>query len=611
MVEAAFPVKKYGKRDLSPTLLELGTWQLVALATVADELVRDLPRIVEVFGDLLGTSAARRAGGIPAYASDVVDDHTPFEMSIAVGGAAPELRLLVETVRGDSSLAARWDAARAIGERLRDRHGADLRRLERIADLFEPRGEHGTLALWYAVGFRAGAPPAWKSYFDLRAQGPDNARAVLEEALDRLGLSAAYPRLMREAASRDLLDELMYFSLDLESHSDARVKVYFRHHRATAADLERVVGGAGSAEPGEIRAFCAAILGHEGPYLPRPPVSCWSFSSGTEPSGATVYAPIAYYVRDDGEARARVRRWLDRTGIDPTGYERAISAFARRPLEAGVGMHSYVSFKRDRGVPKLTAYLAPEAYRTFPPGSLENRETASPRRPASPEQLVERYETTERVTDHPLFRRLARETPAVTPVWTILANNWVAVGDRFPRWLANLVARVDHDGMRSILAKQLNDELGNGDPAAAHRLLFQRMLADLEPYARRAAPGEPGIHDALLAPGRRFAEGLANNYLERPWLEAVGGTLVAEVYGKQVDQALGALLRRQRDVDPASLTWLVLHETLETEHASEALDLARMTPPSAEARAAMCRGAEELAALGMRYFDDLYEVVFS
>jgi len=206
-------------------------------------------------------------------------------------------------------------------------------------------------------------------------------------------------------------------------------------------------------------------------------------------------------------------------------------------------------------------------------------------------------------------------------VWTILANNWVAVGDQFPRWLAGLVARVEHDGMRRILAKQLDDELGGGDPANAHRALFQRMLADLEPYAA------PGDREALFAPGRRFAEGLAYNYLERPWLEGVGGSLVAEVYGKQVDQVLGALLRRQRDLtggfagrppgtaplasfDPAQLTWLVLHETLEEEHASEALDLARMTPPTHEARAAVCRGAEDLAALGMRYFDDLYEVVF-
>ena len=604
MVEASFFTEQRETRGPSPTLHELGMRQLGALATVSDELARDLPRIAKLFGDLLGTSAARRVHDAPAYPSDVVDDHTPFELSLAVGGATPELRILVETVHGDSSLAARWSAARALGEQLRDRHGADLRRLDRIADLFEPRRDHGLLAMWYAVCLRPGGAPAWKAYVDLRAQGNERSRAVLEEALDRLGLAAAYPRLMRDAGRRDLLDELVYFSLDLADHEHARVKVYFRHHCATTEDLERVVGGAGSAEAGEIRAFCTAVLGHTGPYRTRPLVSCWVFEGGSEPSGATLYAPIAYYVRDDADARLRIRRWMSRAEIAPDGYERALAAFARRPLEAGVGMHSYVSFKRDRGVPRLTVYFAPEAYRTFPPGSLARRELAPPRRPPSPEQLVHRYETVERLPDHPLFRRLAREPVAVAPLWTILANNWVAVGDQFPRWLAHLVARVEHDGMRSILAKQLNDELGDGDPARAHRVLFQTMLADLEPHA------PPGDREALLAPGRRFAQGLARSYLERPWLEGVGGTLVAEVYGKQVDQLIGALLRRQRDLDPASLTWLVLHETLEQEHASEAVDLARMTPPTAEARAAVCRGAEELAALGMRYFDDLYEVLF-
>lgn len=609
MVEASFSTKHYELPGTKPmTLYQLGASQLAALATVSDGLVRDVPRMVEVFRDLLGTAAQRPVHDAPAYPSDVVDDHTPFEMSLAVGGAGAELRLLVETVRGDSSLAARWSAARALGSELHDRYGADLRRLDTIAELFEPRREHGLLALWYAVSFRAGQPPEWKAYLDLRARGPEHSRGLLEEALDRLGLAAAYPRLLREAGRRDLLDELVYFSLDLADHERARVKVYFRHHRATADDVERALAPAGSTAPGEIRAFCAAMLGDLGPYLPRPLVSCWAFAGNSEPSGATLYAPIAYYVHDDAEARRRVLRWMDQSGIAPDGYDRALSAFARRPLDAGVGMHSYVSFKRDSGGPRLTTYLAPEAYRTFQPGSLARREISLPRRPSSPEQLVHRYETIERIPDHPLFRRLAREPAAITPVWTILANNWVAVGDQFPRWLAGLVARVEHDGMRRILAKQLDDELGGGDPANAHRALFQRMLADLEPYAA------PGDRAALLAPGRRFAEGLAYNYLERPWLEGVGGSLVAEVYGKQVDQVLGALLRRHRDggtaFDPAQLTWLVLHETLEEEHASEALDLARMTPPTQDARAAMCRGAEDLAALGMRYFDDLYAVVF-
>src|SRR5262249_21991957 len=157
---------------------------------------------------------------------------------------------------------------------------------------------------------------------------------------------------------------------------------------------------AGGMEADEVRAFCTAMLGHEGPYLARPLVSCWAFAGGHLPSGATLYAPIAYYVQDDGEACDRIRRWLGTAGIDPAGYQRAIAACGGRPLGAGVGMHSYVSFKRDgvqdsagaspaaeRGAPRLTAYLAPEAYRTFPPAALARRVMPAPHRSRIPEQL--------------------------------------------------------------------------------------------------------------------------------------------------------------------------------------------------------------------------------
>ena len=45
-------------------------------------------------------------------------------------------------------------------------------------------------------------------------------------------------------------------------------------------------------------------------------------------------------------------------------------------------------------------------------------------------------------------------------------------------------------------------------------------------------------------PGRRLAQRLADHYLKRPPMESVGGTLIMEVFGKQVDQAIGTLLRR-------------------------------------------------------------------
>jgi DMATS type aromatic prenyltransferase len=588
------------------TLAELGARQLEALAD-GGAFSTDLPRITQIFTELLGAAATRPARGAPAYPSDVVDDHTPYELSVTVGGAVPELRLLVETAGHDTSLAGRWKAARAAGGWLRDNHGADLTRLDAIADLYEPQDEqNGLLALWHAVAFRPNAAPEVKAYLDLRARGAENRLGLLEETLARLQLSSAYPRLMREAARRGgQLDELVYFSLDLTSHERARAKVYFRHHHATAEDAARVVGQLGGVMSGDVRAFCTTILGDAGPYMARPLVSCWVFSGGTEPSGATLYAPVAYYVRNDAEAHARVHRWLDRQGMSTEAYDRYVGGFARRPLAAGVGMHSYVSFKRDHGAPKMTFYLAPEAYRVFAPGVLAARTMPPPPRPRTPEELVRRYETVERIADHPLFRRVEREAPAVAPLWAILANSWVGTGSTFARWLASLVSRVEDDRMRTILAKQLNDELGDGQPDKAHRLLFQSMLADLEPYAPK------GDRERFLAPGRRLAKRLAEHYLERPALEAVGGTLVMEVYGKQVDQRIGDLLRRQTELDTSTLTWLVLHETLEEEHADESIDLARMTPQDPESQAAVCRGAETLVQIAYEYLDDIYEVLFA
>lgn len=375
------------KRDVVPgagaTLYELGAWQLGALATASHDLARELPSMTRVFGHLLGGSWVRRRIDGAAYACDVVDDGTPFELSLALGCGAQEVRMRVETAHDKPSLAGRWQAARSLGTVLRERHGANLARLDRVIDLFEPRSEHARFAMWYAVGFRPGRAPAWKVYLDLRARGRDNARAVLDEAVDRLGLAAelaaAHPGAMREAGGRDALDEPVYLAIDLAAHGAAHAELYVRHHHATAADLARAICEAGGASADEIRAFCTAVLGHAGPYRARPPVSCRALIAGRGPAGPALHAPIACYVRDDAEASGRVLRWLDRVGLDTMAYQRALAAFARRPLDAGVGMHSCVAFERDAGRPMLTVSLAPEAYRTFAPGELAARQMPVPR----------------------------------------------------------------------------------------------------------------------------------------------------------------------------------------------------------------------------------------
>jgi pyrroloquinoline quinone (PQQ) biosynthesis protein C len=82
--------------------------------------------------------------------------------------------------------------------------------------------------------------------------------------------------------------------------------------------------------------------------------------------------------------------------------------------------------------------------------------------------------------------------------------------------------------------------------------------------------------------------------------------MVIEIFGKQVDCFVANQFRRQKDVPPAALTWLHLHENLELEHAEESLDLARLVPDTDAAREAVWRGARAVADAGWEFFDNMY-----
>jgi DMATS type aromatic prenyltransferase len=590
----------------------VGERQIEALARAQPSLLPELPKILGVFRAMLGpheaTLSTKRAG----WPSDVGDDHTPYELSLAFGGSVPELRILVEPPARDPSMAARWDVAREVLFNLSGMLSGSTERLERVADLFRPSDPGALFGLWIAASFWPGREPELKAYLNLQAHGPAKAASLLEEALHRLGLSEAYPAFCRAALRRGLVtDELKYFALDLADHASARVKVYARHHHATAVDIAQVIGERGGVISGEVEALCGELLGGGGPYGSRPLATCWAFTGGPVPTGATVYAPLPYYADHDEQIRDRVTRALGLVGLSANEYLDSLAIFAERSLQDGVGLHSYASFKRDKGKPKMTVYLAPEIYRVFAPGSLAEAGKAVARQtPRDPEAVVTHYEERATIADHPLFRRLEREETDLGRIYAVLANGREGIGASFPRWLASLVARVENDAMRTILAKQLNDELGDGDPSQAHGLLYEKMLGDLGDFRPALAVSDP---DTFFAPGRALARGLAELYTARPAFEGVGATLLMEVFGKQADQRVGGLLRRQTTIDPTSLTWLVLHETLEEAHAGESMELARLAgnEDGGVAREAMARGAEELATLAWNYLDDLYELVFA
>jgi hypothetical protein len=157
---------------------------------------------------------------------------------------------------------------------------------------------------------------------------------------------------------------------------------------------------------------------------------------------------------------------------------------------------------------------------------------------------------------------------------------------------------VEDDRIRCILADQLNDELGRGKFERAHVNLFAEMMATLAPFGRSFA-----LDAGMLAPGQNLEPRLAGIYSAPDVFEGVGAVLAGEIFGKQMDQFLADEFRRQTLVDPASLAWLMLHETLEVSHADASRELADLVPTYAVGAAQ--RGAMQVFLAGLAFLDEL------
>jgi hypothetical protein len=258
-----------------------------------------------------------------------------------------------------------------------------------------------------------------------------------------------------------------------------------------------------------------------------------------------------------------------------------------------IGTQTYISLLTGRE-PRLTVYLAAQAYRrggVAPPSTTVFDQ--------DPMSLIDRFERRDPITNHPFLRRLRREPVYLPHLWLLLANFQISISKEFARWLAIIVARVNDDRIRCILAAQLNDELGNGELGARSRravLGHDGTLGAIPPRgvppwnvartnARAAAPSIYGSHDT--GGGRRMA---------------------GEIFGKQMDQYLAREFRRQALVEPESLVWLQLHETLEATHADSSGVLAQLVPP--EAAEAARRGAVGVYLAGWAFLDELYGLCF-
>ncbi|WP_231950863.1 tryptophan dimethylallyltransferase family protein [Allokutzneria albata] len=322
---------------------------------------------------MLGPGGSRLLSEPPLWSSELSDDKTPIEFSIAFEGEqTPTVRLCVEPMAESPSHAANVQISKEILQLYSERFSFSLDQFDQVSELFLDPGLAGRFAIWVSVVLKRNDTPTFKVYFTPDQQALAVAPALIEQALARLGFPEAFAPLRRHALRPEPgLDQFTFFSLDLGERLRSRVKVYASHFAADVTDIERAGRVARGVEPGRLRDFCYLVGGGPGPFAARPLISSYAFVEGDtdRPSGYTLHLPIRDYVTDDQQSRARVNALLSQHGFPTAPFERALGVAARRPLEGGVGMIPYASLRLGLVRPGVTIYLSSELYETVRPRS--------------------------------------------------------------------------------------------------------------------------------------------------------------------------------------------------------------------------------------------------
>jgi DMATS type aromatic prenyltransferase len=345
------------------TFLDVALARFDALCAAVSISVATRARSSRVVQELLMPWGELPIGPTPLTSSKITDDHGPIEFSLAFHGPKPEVRLLFEPLGRNASMIDHWEHACRLNERLGRRGDVDLERLARIQDLFAPRAKDAHFVMWHSLCVAAEGKPRFKIYLNPQAQGRERAPFVVAEAVRRLGFSRACAEQVSRLRRID--DELRFFSLDLDPSSDARVKIYKVHHAAARSDIECELAVAQHASPQALSEFWQAFAPGSDVCRGLPISTYLSLTSDSEqPTTATMHFPVRGYAQTDQQIYERVCAFL--RGPECGAYQRAIAAFATRPLDAGIGMQSYVSLRQHAGPRRITIYLSPELYRVEP-----------------------------------------------------------------------------------------------------------------------------------------------------------------------------------------------------------------------------------------------------
>jgi DMATS type aromatic prenyltransferase len=341
------------------TLRHVGIAKLVGVCQALGYSERRTERAVDTF-DLLSPhlDGTHSLGGAP-WQSDITDDGTPFEFSVAFHEGSTDLRLLVEPQAPPATLASNWQAGLEVNRSLGALDPTGDAAFRQVAALFAPGPrDDAHFAIWHAAVIEEDGSRLFKLYLNPRIHGPELANGLIEQALARLGHGAAWdflaPRLAAPGA------EARYLSLDLDGSAKARLKVYVG--RADSVEnVARLCAGASNIRPGDVESWVPALANRSATFDERPILSCFSFSAGSPVPGVTLHVPVRCYLANDADAESRIAAFLSEH--DAATFRRVLQALSPHDLSQNSGLITYASLRREKsGAIRVTTYLAPQVY---------------------------------------------------------------------------------------------------------------------------------------------------------------------------------------------------------------------------------------------------------
>lgn len=337
----------------------------------------------------------------PLFSSFITDDHSPVEYSLTFTSNQTKVRLAFESLPTQTN-----EKTNVIT--MNDLHNASLETYSTIQDYLNKTtdktltidfeklkniflktnehlqtvDEHNPFSTWYGIDFNT--IPLFKVYFNLISFYHDSSKLSPVQAvcmgLNAMGINhEASKSLLNVMESLNSRASFIFFTIDLNSSTLNRCKIYVRFYKVSIEELETIASIATNYKKGAITDFIHHFLPNcSGFDLPSScnssstfgPVVTFVFNSSNNngPDSLKFHLPIRNYISDDKSISQLIPIYLKKTNLfypnqSNNEFEQIIQDL-KISKHNHTGCQTYVSFSSSNltYAKEFTVYLNPQFY---------------------------------------------------------------------------------------------------------------------------------------------------------------------------------------------------------------------------------------------------------